>query len=197
MIIDAPEVRRSRRRRRGSAATASPLRSRNSALYFPRLREPDPLMKGIVRSFPAAGALAGLYARTDAERGVWKAPAGTTATIVGATGLSYTLTDGENGTLNPLGLNCLRTFPVFGTVALGRPHGQRRGRDGRRVQVHPGPPPRAVPRGEPVSRHAVGGVRAERRAAVGADPAQPRRLHAHPLRPGRVPGHARRAMPTS
>ena len=94
MIIDAPGRRgdRSRRRRRGSAATASPLRSRNSALYFPRLRAPDPLMNGVVRSFPAAGALAGLFARTDAERGVWKAPAGTAATIAGATGLSYTLT---------------------------------------------------------------------------------------------------------
>jgi phage tail sheath protein FI len=100
-------------------STAAPLRSRNSALYFPRLREPDPLMNNLVRSFPAAGALAGLYARTDADRGVWKAPAGTTATLVGATGLSYTLTDGQNGTLNPKGLNCLRTFPVIGTISWG------------------------------------------------------------------------------
>src|SRR6185436_7459470 len=68
---------------------------------------------------PSAGAIAGLYARTDAERGVWKAPAGTSATIVGATGLSYTLTDMENGTLNPLALNCHRTFPVYGTVSWG------------------------------------------------------------------------------
>jgi phage tail sheath protein FI len=100
-------------------ATASPLRSRNSALYFPRIREPDPTKNGAVGTFAAAGALAGLYARTDAERGVWKAPAGTSATIVGATGLSYTLTDRENGTLNPLGLNALRTFPVIGTVSWG------------------------------------------------------------------------------
>jgi phage tail sheath protein FI len=120
MIIDAPAtVVGFSGAQTWIASKASPLRSRNSALYFPRLREPDPLMNNIVRSFPAAGAVAGLYARTDAERGVWKAPAGTAAVVSGATGLSYTLTDAENGTLNPLGLNCLRTFPVYGTVAWG------------------------------------------------------------------------------
>ena len=98
---------------------ASSLRNRNAAMYFPKLREPDPMRNGTVQTFGAAGALAGLYARTDAERGVWKAPAGTTATIVGATGLTVTLTDKENGTLNPYGLNCLRTFPVIGTVSWG------------------------------------------------------------------------------
>jgi len=120
MIIDAPDTLSGFAQAQtwiGSAA--SPLRSRNSALYFPRLREPDPLRNGIVGTFPAAGALAGLYARTDAERGVWKAPAGTSATIVGATGLTTTLTDLENGVLNPAGLNCLRTFPVYGTVSWG------------------------------------------------------------------------------
>jgi uncharacterized protein len=120
MIIDAPErVATFAQAQAWIGGAASPLRSRNDALYFPRLREPDPLMNGVVRTFPAAGALAGIYARTDAERGVWKAPAGTAATIVGATGLAYTLTDGENGTLNPRGLNCLRTFPVIGTVSWG------------------------------------------------------------------------------
>jgi uncharacterized protein len=120
MLIDAPATIRSF----GDAQTwagsgAAPLRSRNSALFFPRLRAPDPLKNGVIGTFGSAGALAGLYARTDAERGVWKAPAGTTATIVGVTGLSYTLTDGENGALNPLALNCLRTFPVYGTVNWG------------------------------------------------------------------------------
>jgi len=100
-------------------SSATSLRSRNVALYFPRLRAPDPMMAGSVNTFPAAGALAGLYARTDADRGVWKAPAGITANIQGATGLTVTLTDGENGTLNPMGLNCLRTFKVIGTVSWG------------------------------------------------------------------------------
>jgi Bacteriophage tail sheath protein len=120
MIIDAPEtVSTFAQAQAWMGATASPLRSRNSAIYFPRLRAPDPLKNGVVGSFAAAGALAGLYARTDSERGVWKAPAGTAATIVGATGLSYTLTDKENGALNPLALNALRTFPVIGTISWG------------------------------------------------------------------------------
>jgi Bacteriophage tail sheath protein len=120
MIIDAPEtVRTFADAQAWIGGPASPLRSRNAALYFPRLREPDPLRSNVMWTFPAAGALAGLYARTDAERGVWKAPAGTSAIIVGALGLSYTLTDSENGALNPLGLNCLRTFPVYGTISWG------------------------------------------------------------------------------
>ena len=57
------------------------------------------------------------------------------------------------------------------------------------VEIRAGPPDGAVHRGEPLSRHAVGRVRAERRAALGADPPQRRRLHAEPVPPGRVPGH--------
>jgi phage tail sheath protein FI len=102
-----------------NGTAASSLRSRNAAVYFPRLRAPDPLKGGVVQTFAAAGALAGVYARTDSERGVWKAPAGTAALLVGPTGLSYTLTDPENGALNPLGLNCLRSFNVIGNVAWG------------------------------------------------------------------------------
>ncbi|MEO6998477.1 MAG: phage tail sheath C-terminal domain-containing protein, partial [Terracoccus sp.] len=120
MIIDVPENTSSfDQAQQWAGSSASPLRSRNSGLFFPRLRMPDPLNPSIQGTYGAAGALAGLFARTDAERGVWKAPAGTTATIVGATGLSYTLNDRENGTLNPLAINCLRTFPVIGTVGWG------------------------------------------------------------------------------
>jgi Bacteriophage tail sheath protein len=120
MIVDAPATVVDFAAAQVWAGTAStPLRSRNSALYYPRVRAQDPLKNNIVGTFPAAGAIAGLYARTDAERGVWKAPAGLTATIAGAVGTSYVLTDGENGTLNPLGINCLRTFPIYGTVAWG------------------------------------------------------------------------------
>jgi phage tail sheath protein FI len=120
MIIDAPSNVKDLPGALTWASTGSgQLRSRNSALYFPRLKSPDPLKGGVVETFPAAGAIAGLYARTDAERGVWKAPAGTTATIPLASGLTYPLTDEENGKLNPLGINCLRTFPIHGTVAWG------------------------------------------------------------------------------
>ena len=58
-------------------------------------------------------------ARIDANRGVWKAPAGTEATLTGVQGLVYKLTDAENGALNPLGLNCFRNFPIYGNVAWG------------------------------------------------------------------------------
>jgi phage tail sheath protein FI len=93
--------------------------SRNAAVYFPQMLAADPLQNFRIHPMPASGALAGIYASTDATRGVWKAPAGIDAIIQGAQGLSYTLTDAENGTLNPLGINCLRTFAVYGTVTWG------------------------------------------------------------------------------
>lgn len=94
-------------------------RSNNAALFFPRLRAPDPEKKGQIAAFAPCGAVAGILARTDATRGVWKAPAGLEATISGVSGLAVKLTDGENGQLNPLAINCLRSFPNFGTVVWG------------------------------------------------------------------------------
>jgi len=95
--------------------------ARNSyaALFFPFVRAPDPELKGQIASFAPCGAVAGIFARTDAARGVWKAPAGLEATISGVAGLAVKLTDGENGQLNPLAINCLRSFPNFGTVVWG------------------------------------------------------------------------------
>jgi phage tail sheath protein FI len=58
-------------------------------------------------------------ARIDSARGVWKAPAGTEATLRGVQKLDYDLTDPENGVLNPIAVNCLRTFPANGVVAWG------------------------------------------------------------------------------
>jgi len=91
----------------------------NAALYFPRIRAADPLRENRLSTFAPGGAIAGLYARTDAQRGVWKAPAGLDASITGAAGLVVNLTDGENGRLNPRGINCLRSFPGAGRVAWG------------------------------------------------------------------------------
>jgi phage tail sheath protein FI len=91
----------------------------NGAAFFPRLRAPDPLNSYQLRTFAPCGVVAGLYARTDTNRGVWKAPAGTEATLTGVQSLVYKLTDAENGVLNPLGLNCFRTFPIYGTVLWG------------------------------------------------------------------------------
>ena len=94
-------------------------RSRNAALIFPRLRQPNPLRDGQMETFAACGAVAGVFARTDANRGVWKAPAGLDATLVGVPQLSVPLTDAENGELNPLGINCLRSLPATGRVVWG------------------------------------------------------------------------------
>ncbi len=83
----------------------------NAALYFPRLRLPNPIDDDQVQTFSAAGSVAGVIARTDAQRGVWKAPAGLDATLSGGSELSVPLTDAEIGQLNPIGVNCLRTAP--------------------------------------------------------------------------------------
>lgn len=94
-------------------------RSKNAALFFPRLRQPNPLRENQIEEFVPCGAIAGIFARTDAQRGVWKAPAGLEATLNGVPALSVSLTDRENGELNPLGINCLRSFPGVGRVVWG------------------------------------------------------------------------------
>lgn len=95
------------------------LRSANSAIYFPRIEAPNPLMQNRPKSLPSSGAVAGLWARIDGARGVWKAGAGTDARLRGVTDLPTVLTDEQNGVLNPLGVNCLRSFPIFGPVVWG------------------------------------------------------------------------------
>jgi phage tail sheath protein FI len=89
------------------------------AMYFPRIIEPNPLLDNQLDTFVPCGVMAGIYARTDTQRGVWKAPAGQDAGMSGVSQLAVPLTDAENGQLNPLGLNCLRSFPIVGRVAWG------------------------------------------------------------------------------
>jgi uncharacterized protein len=91
----------------------------NSAMYFPWVSASDPLAGGRQASMPPCGLVAGVYAATDASRGVWKAPAGIDAGLSGITGLQYTLTDLQNGDLNALGVNCLRYFSSYGNVVWG------------------------------------------------------------------------------
>jgi uncharacterized protein len=91
----------------------------NVAVYFPRLRVPDPLQENRLDTFVPCGAIAGIMARTDAQRGVWKAPAGLEASFSGVPELAFKLNDPANGRLNQLGLNCNRSFPVFGNVVWG------------------------------------------------------------------------------
>jgi len=77
------------------------------------------LRDGQVDAFLPCGAVAGIMARTDVNRGVWKAPAGIEATLSGAEGLTVNMTNEENGLLNPIGVNCLRSFPNIGRVVWG------------------------------------------------------------------------------
>jgi phage tail sheath protein FI len=100
--------------------------SDHAAIYYPYLLAPDPLMNNMLASFAPSGTIAGIYAFTDGQRGVWKAPAGIDATLSGATGLTTSgsttptnLTDADSAALNPLGVNCLRSFPVIGNVVWG------------------------------------------------------------------------------
>jgi phage tail sheath protein FI len=93
--------------------------SRNAALFFPHIRRANPLYPDQIENFVPSGAIAGVFARTDAQRGVWKAPAGQALSMVGVPELSVPLTDREIGQLNPLGVNCLRTMPAAGRVVWG------------------------------------------------------------------------------
>jgi uncharacterized protein len=93
--------------------------SKNSAIFFPRLTQPNPLHDDQMENFAPCGAVAGQFARTDTNRGVWKAPAGLDTSLVGVPKLSVPLTDAENGQLNPLGVNCLRVMPTGSRVVWG------------------------------------------------------------------------------
>ncbi len=100
-------------------ATNDSLRHANAAVYFPRVCVFDPLNPATPRTIGAGGSMAGLYAATDSTRGVWKAPAGTSAGLTAIDDLVYLLSDEENGALNRLGINALRRFTGHGPVCWG------------------------------------------------------------------------------
>lgn len=95
------------------------LRTTNTAFFFPRIIASDPLQEGRARSFAPSGAIAGVYARTDSSRGVWKAPAGIEATLAGAQGLTATLSQPESGVVNAQGVNALMMIPSVGPAIWG------------------------------------------------------------------------------
>jgi phage tail sheath protein FI len=98
-----------------------PALGEHAAIYYPRLLISEAGPGGITRQFdvPPCGAVAGVMASIDASRGVWKAPAGLGAGIVGASDLSVGTSDAVSGNLNPQGVNVLRTFPGAGMVVWG------------------------------------------------------------------------------
>jgi Bacteriophage tail sheath protein len=101
-----------------NSSTEYPKTSPNGAIYFPRIDVPDELKGGAPRNIGPCGSVAGAYARTDALRGVWKAPAGTDVPIGGGS-LQAKLDDAGTGDLNVLGVNVIRALPIFQTVVWG------------------------------------------------------------------------------
>jgi uncharacterized protein len=90
----------------------------HAVLYFPRLTvRRSKRLKPV--TIPPSGAVAGVMARTDETRGVWKAPAGLEASLKGIAGFDIDLSDSQNGLLNPEGVNSLRTLTGAGPVVWG------------------------------------------------------------------------------
>jgi phage tail sheath protein FI len=119
LIIDIPEGTNAPQEVMDWIDENSAYRHRNAAVYFPRLRIADPLDEFRLRTIGAGSAVAGIYSRTDSTRGVWKAPAGLDAKLRGVSELEFKLTDPENGSLNPIAVNAIRTFPIHGPVVWG------------------------------------------------------------------------------
>lgn len=95
------------------------LRHSHAAVYFPRLQIVNLARRGAKLDIAPSGAIAGLYARVDAERGVWKAPAGVEARLRGVTGLACRVSETDINSLSTQGINCLRLLPKAGIVSWG------------------------------------------------------------------------------
>lgn len=94
-------------------------RSSHAGAWFPNIRVDDPLQPGAIRAHPPSGAVAGIIARADADVGVWQAPAGTEAFLASVYGPAIPITEDDQAQLNPAGVNCIRRFPIYGTVSYG------------------------------------------------------------------------------
>ncbi len=110
-IMDSPETIE----KGGVDKLGKPRDSKYGAYYFPWIEVYDPVKGNIYQ--PPSGYMAGVYARTDGERGVHKAPAN--ELVRGALGLKYGITRGEQDILNPKGINCIREFPNRGIRVWG------------------------------------------------------------------------------
>lgn len=112
LLIDAPATWTSGEKVAADAAIVNTFRTGivkdHSAVFYPRIKFSD---AGMAKTIGASGAIAGLMARTDSQRGVWKAPAGTEADLRNISDVVLNMTDNENGVLNKLGVNCIRKFP--------------------------------------------------------------------------------------
>jgi len=97
-----------------------------SVVYYPWAKVANPFYNaernpGVPSTLLVApsGFAAGMWAKIDGRRGVWKAPAGVETSLLGVAGIQYPVEDGEQDSLNPLGVNCLSKMPGFGPVIWG------------------------------------------------------------------------------
>ena len=93
----------------------------NGAVYYPNIKISDPLGRtsSSLKVCPPSGHIMGIYARTDANRGVFKAPAGEEAVVRGAVDLESQVPFGVVDVLNPLGVNCIVVKPNSGIIVWG------------------------------------------------------------------------------
>jgi len=100
--------------------TSLAVKSSYGAVYFPWIKATDPSgQQATPIAVPPSGYVAGVYARIDANRGVWKAPAGTEANLLGVVGVATQINDAQQDKLNPIGANIIRVFPSSGVVIWG------------------------------------------------------------------------------
>ena len=123
-ILDAPRLDPARRKpsggqrrsRRGAAPHLGGANPANAALYYPWVKVPSADVVG-GRPVPPCGHIAGIFARSDARVGVFKAPAN--EELMGAMDLEFPVDAGVQEGLNPEGINCLRAFPGRGIRVWG------------------------------------------------------------------------------
>lgn len=114
-ILDSPQERRAPDEVAKWRSEIAMIDSKFATLYYPWLRVSNP--EGGMLSVPPSGHVAGIWARTDAEVGPWKAPAN--AIVRGALDLDFRTTMVQQGQLNPEGINCIRGFGSEGFKVWG------------------------------------------------------------------------------
>ena len=119
LIIDAPASALTTQQLHALMNNSQLPRSVSAAIYAPWLEIPDPLQSDSLRTIAPSGAVAGIFARTDSASGVWKAPAGVNASLLGVSKLTANFSDADEQSLNNAGLNLLRSFPQKGNVVWG------------------------------------------------------------------------------
>jgi phage tail sheath protein FI len=112
LVVDPPEgwnsVKAATDLSSGVTSLLNGLVKDHCAIFYPRVTVPEDESVNV----GPGGAIAGIMARIDSTRGVWKAPAGVDAFLDGIHGLEYRFSDSENGVLNQLGINTLRILPA-------------------------------------------------------------------------------------